>query len=1137
MARGKDASLRAIHQFHSGSAAGDAVTSAMFLMQQHLRALGFQSEIFVEHVGAGLEGRVLPHSGYRWSRSDSFIVHHSMGHDLGDWVKALPRPKLLMYHNVTPAEFFPEGSQTRRYAALGRAMLDEYRAHFDGALAVSELNAEELRERGYPHVSVVPVLFDLDELRAAEWSLTDRDETSFTVLFVGRIAENKRQLEFLEVMRRIEGLTERPTRLILVGDDHGPYGQELRRQIASSGLEHRVQVTGKVPRSELLGWYRRADVFLSLSEHEGFGVPLIEAMAFDVPVIAYRSSSIPWTLGGAGVLLERKQPDEVASLLAVLAEDRALRRALLSGQRRRLHEFTGERLRQQLRDALARANLKPRLSAAAEPAREAPTWQVEGPFETTYSLAIVNRELASALERAEPGGTALFPTEGPGDYRPDPANLAKLPELEPLWRRGGKSIGARRVIRNLYPPRVHDAHALTNVLHFFWEESVVPRDWIASFNDHLDLVAAPSRFVKKALRDSGLETPIAVVGTGVDHIARISPQPVAHALGRGFRFLHVSSAFPRKGVDVLLRAYAQAFSSADDVTLVLKTFPNIHNTVAHQLEELRRSDSRFPDVVLIDEDLPSGQILELYRRCQALVAPSRGEGFGLPMAEAMWLGMPVITTAAGGQTDFCTDETCWLVDCKAEPSRSHLAQPTSLWFEPDVGSLVNALQAVHRASPRQREARTARARELVTRRYTWDVVAGRLRRSVEAIEAAPAPGPGRPKLAWVSSWNTKCGIASYSEYLLRHFRNDFELRIFGSRRDQQLVPDGEEVRRCWDDRNNPSLDDLASELAAFGPDLVVFQYNFGFHDLPAFGRLVQSLENRGIPVVVTFHSTKDVNKPDIQASLGSIRSELATASRLLVHSPTDVSVLEQFGLRDNVTLFPQGVLPTQDLDIGAARALLGLPVDVPIVASYGFLLPHKGLEQLIEALPQLQKSVPGARLLMVNALYPNPQSGEQLARLQATVNRLGLQQSVTMITDFLTDEETLTLVQAAQLVVFPYQQTAESSSAAVRVGLAARRPVACTPSEIFEDVRAVVHTLPGFDPASLASGLAELLRDPDRRASTQKAQDAWLETHDWAVLARRLRGLLRGIVNDRRLDSSLGRRGEEIDLERAASAG
>jgi glycosyltransferase involved in cell wall biosynthesis len=1109
----------------------------MLVMQRHLRALGFQSEIFVEHVGTGLEGTVRPHFDYRPSRRDAFIVHHSMGHELGEWVKALPRPKLLAYHNVTPAEFFPEGSPTRHYAALGRRLLDEYLPHFDGAIAASELNALELRERGYNQVSVVPLLFDLDELRQAPWTLPDTDTESFTILFVGRLVENKRQHELVDVLHHLTRMTDRTARLVLVGGENGAYGQRVREQIAARGVEGRVLLTGKVPQAELIGWYRRADAFVCLSEHEGFGVPLIEAMAFDVPLVAYRSSSIAWTLGGAGLLLERKDPREIAALLVVLSEDRALRRVLLSGQRRRLEAFTSQRLREQLRTALSQANIHPRLSAAVEPARSAPEWQIEGPFETSYSLAIVNRELAGALERSEPGSTALFATEGPGDYLPKASDLAKLPELEPLWRRGGKGIGARRVIRNLYPPRVHDARGVTAVLNFFWEESLVPREWVDSFNHHLDLIAAPSRFVKKALLDSGVETPIAVVGTGVDHIARISAKPVDRPLGRGFRFLHVSSGFPRKGVDVLLRAYAKAFSSADDVTLVLKTFPNIHNTVARQLTELRHGNPRYPDVVFIDEDLPPSQLLDLYQQCHAFVAPSRGEGFGLPMAEAMWFGLPVITTEAGGQSDFCTEDTSWLVACRAASSQSHLSRHDSLWFEPDVGSLARALQAVHRATPAQRQAKTARARALVTREYTWDAVAHRLQHAVERLEATQAPNSRRMKLAWVSSWNTKCGIASYSEYLLRHLARDFDVGIFASRRDHPLTPDAENVRRCWDDWGTPSLEDLATELAAFGPDAVVFQFNFAFYGVPAFGRLVEALEQRGVTVLVIFHSTKDVNKPDIKASLRTISSELSKTSRLLVHALADVSLLESFGLTDNVTLFPHGVFNSKEVSVGMARERLRLPLDVPIVATYGFLLPHKGTDQLLAALPELQRRVPGTRLLMVNALYPNPVSNEQLARSREAMARLGIERSVTMITDFLSDDEALALLHCADVVVFPYQTTAESSSAAVRFGLSAHRPVACTPMEIFHDVQAVVHTLPGCDAGALARGIAELLADPARLSSKQQTQDEWLVSHAWDVLARRLRGLIGGLVGNRRFGELLAEPGKENDVGRAASAG
>jgi glycosyltransferase involved in cell wall biosynthesis len=643
--------------------------------------------------------------------------------------------------------------------------------------------------------------------------------------------------------------------------------------------------------------------------------------------------------------------------------------------------------------------------------------------------------------------------------------------------------------------------------------------------------------VKKALLDSGVETPIAVVGTGVDHIARISAKPVDCPLGRGFRFLHVSSGFPRKGVDVLLRAYAKAFSSADDVTLVLKTFPNIHNTVARQLTELRRSDPRCPDVVLIDEDLPPSQLLDLYQQCHAFVAPSRGEGFGLPLAEAMWFELPVITTEAGGQSDFCTEDTSWLVACGAASSQSHLSQQDSLWFEPDVGSLASALRAVHGATAAQREAKTARAKALVTREYTWDAVAQRLMHAVERIEATRAPSSRRMKLAWVSSWNTKCGVASYSDYVVRHLARDFEVRIFASRRDYPLTPDAENVRRCWDDRSNPSLDDLTTELEAFAPDAVVLQFNFGFYDVSAFGRLVEALERRGVTVLVTFHSTKDVNKPEIKASLRTIRSELSKASRLLVHSLADVSLLQTFGLRDNVTMFPHGVLNSKQVSIGTARERLRLPPDVPIVATYGFLLPHKGTDQLLEALPELQRRVPGTHLLMVNALYPTPASTEQLVRSRAAIARLGIERSVTMINDFLSDDGALALLHSADVVVFPYQTTAESASGAVRFGLSAHRPVACTPMEIFEDVKAVVHTLSGCDAGALARGLAELLADPARLSSKQQMQEEWLGSHGWDVLARRLRGMVRGLVGNRRFEVLLADPGQEDDFERAASAG
>ena len=113
---------------------------------------------------------------------------------------------------------------------------------------------------------------------------------------------------------------------------------------------------------------------------------------------------------------------------------------------------------------------------------------------------------------------------------------------------------------------------------------------------------------------------------------------------------------------MLLRAYGQAFTSHDDVTLVIKTFANPHNQIGAWLEQARAGRGDYPDVVIIEDDLSESELKALYGQCQVLVAPSRAEGYGLPMAEAMLSGLAVVTTGWGGQLDFCTSETAWLVD-------------------------------------------------------------------------------------------------------------------------------------------------------------------------------------------------------------------------------------------------------------------------------------------------------------------------------------------------------------------------------------------------------------------------------------------------------------------------------------------
>lgn len=165
----------------------------------------------------------------------------------------------------------------------------------------------------------------------------------------------------------------------------------------------------------------------------------------------------------------------------------------------------------------------------------------------------------------------------------------------------------------------------------------------------LDLITVVSSMVKKILCDNGVTTPIVVVGNGVDHLVDVEPS-TRMPLGKGFRFLHISSCFPRKGVDLLLKAWGQAFRKRDDVSLIIKTFPNPHNDIERQLAAYQSTDPDYPDVVLINEDLPfDSAVAALYRNCHAFVAPkSERRVLVCHLPRLCWLGCQLLLLLMAG---------------------------------------------------------------------------------------------------------------------------------------------------------------------------------------------------------------------------------------------------------------------------------------------------------------------------------------------------------------------------------------------------------------------------------------------------------------------------------------------------------
>jgi L-malate glycosyltransferase len=344
-----------LHQLLVGATPGDAITDQALLLRRWLREWGVQSDIFAEHIHPQLEGDVRPFTQYRPARQPWVIYHHSIGSDMVENLLARSQPIILIYHNVTPPEFFAQvdPAWTAR-SARGQAQTAALRAHTSLALADSAYNARELEKLGYEETAVLPITLDtaaydlplnpdLVEMLAQKRPL---------LLFVGRLAPNKRQEDLIKLLyyyRRIQPQAH----LLLVGDRWVVgYDQWLESLAADWGLADGVTLLGKVSQADMVTCYRQADLYVSMSEHEGFGKPFIESMYLDLPILAYGAASVPDTLGASGVQFQRKDFERLAELVDILVTDSALRQRLIAGQRQQLQQFLPETAVQLFRQQL-----------------------------------------------------------------------------------------------------------------------------------------------------------------------------------------------------------------------------------------------------------------------------------------------------------------------------------------------------------------------------------------------------------------------------------------------------------------------------------------------------------------------------------------------------------------------------------------------------------------------------------------------------------------------------------------------------------------------------------------------------------------------------------------------------------------
>ncbi|QND50594.1 glycosyltransferase (plasmid) [Phyllobacterium sp. 628] len=711
----------------------------------------------------------------------------------------------------------------------------------------------------------------------------------------------------------------------------------------------------------------------------------------------------------------------------------------------------------------------------------------DGVFKGDYSLAIVNRFLAQALIAT---GIDIVCYTSESDWQTD-ARISAAPEVKrrmlPQYP-AGQTFDVH--LRNTWPPVTHDMVGKFNAyVNFAWEELEVPQYLVSRFNRDLDLVMVTANFVKQAFVQSGLTIPVEVVGNGTDHVhadsgvGAVSPLP---SNGKK-RILHVSSCFPRKGIDVLIEAYAQTFKQDEPVELVIKTFPNPDNILRKVMTKFEGALKDAPPVILIEDYCDPDELLALYRTAALVVAPSRGEGFGLPLAEAMRLGVPVVTTGYSGQVDFCTPRTAWLVDYHMAPSLAHVSGSLSLWAEPSVADLGKQMRA---ALSNQEEARmrSKNALKLLDDHMSWQAVAGRVLSAI-AKPVKLIAGFKRPwTIDLVSSWQQQCGLATYSGHLFStpalagRFSHIYARRIV-----DDALPDSaaEKTAETAAITTRPWGYDLASltrfigEIEQARGDVVWIQHHPGHFSTPDMELLLSTLQHTSHKLrIITMHSVKETLR-------GGHLEWTKAFDVVFVHSAEDAGLLANAG-HPNPVVVPHGV--RESLDNG--------PQPEPstfTIGSFGFLMPHKNIDLLVRAFAKARLFEPRLRLKLLNCMVPNDQSRASRVTVENLLNYFDLHDVASARFDFVDEAELSDELARCDLLAFLYGASTETATGAARIAMTADRPLLCSRSSVLRDMWPISHVVRSVDVdcvaealVSLAQNLALLgLRDADRRQATE----------------------------------------------------
>lgn len=329
---------------------GDAVGNDTIAIKELLKQAGYNNtKIYAENIDQRLPENTAEHISNMPVLSDDDVIlyHGSTGTNINRMLPYLKGKKIMRYHNITPPKYFKDYSEVVfNNCKNGLQEMRNLLTTFDYCIAASQYNKQDLEDMGYTcPIDVCPILIPFDDYKKEPSRKTIKkyiDDGFTNILFVGRVAPNKKHEDILRAFTCYQKCYNNSARLIFAGSYNGmeQYYERLFEYAKKLDILDNIIFTNHIKFDEILAWYNMADVFFCMSEHEGFCVPLVEAMYFNVPIIAYNSSAIPETLGGTGVLVDNKEPDKIAWEIHKIIKNKEYKNKIVQAESKRLDYFS-----------------------------------------------------------------------------------------------------------------------------------------------------------------------------------------------------------------------------------------------------------------------------------------------------------------------------------------------------------------------------------------------------------------------------------------------------------------------------------------------------------------------------------------------------------------------------------------------------------------------------------------------------------------------------------------------------------------------------------------------------------------------------------------------------------------------------